>query len=462
MSLVPKNIYMRMSKSQKAAVKRNITKVRGSGAYIFDKKSNPFGHYGEKIGKYLSPYLGAFAPLGRKLGAYGGHLIGKAFGSGAYNLSSKYKPKYRSKYPGIHKMIKGSGAYDIPSCGEVLTNSNSPPSFGGNRSIVRHREFIGDVLSSTSFTLTQYNVNPGDESTFPWLAGIAVNYQKYRPIGCIFEFKSTSANALNSTNTALGTVSMAVNYNSIDANEPTSKMQMLQLENCVSACPAESALCGIECARQYNPLDTLYVRNGLAFEVPNGAEQFYDFASFYIATEGMQAANVTIGELWVTYEMELLTPQLNAGQVGNEINHAHYRLGSGVSTSAYFSGASNALELTNMNLTFGTATVTFPSSISTGCYCIIYYIRGSNGADVIAPGISYTTNCVALDIVVGDTLPYCTANTTGGNQEPNMLFVHYIQITGPSAVFTYSGATFPASISGGDFYALQLPNSLAL
>jgi hypothetical protein len=205
--MLSKSDYNKLSK----AGKRKVAKVRGSGAYIFDKSKNPYGHYGEKVAKYLSPFLGSYAPYARQIGAYGGHMIGKAFGSGAYiNSRGKYIPSYR----GAHKVIRGSGAYyDAPK--GVATNSTSPPSFGSNRTIVKHREFIGNIQGSTSFSINTFNVNPGDEQTFPWLSALAVNYEKYRPIGVIFEFKSTSANALNSTNTALGTVMMCPRYNAV-------------------------------------------------------------------------------------------------------------------------------------------------------------------------------------------------------------------------------------------------------
>ncbi|QMW68664.1 capsid protein [Crucivirus-119] len=445
--MLPKNVYMNLSKKDKAKVKRNIaSKAKGSGAY--DLATQPYGYYGSKIGRALgtSFYGPAGGAVGDVAAGYLGHRIGRMFGSGAY------KSKRIPNYTGAHKMIRGSGAYDMPAQGRVITEGTSPPSFGSNRTIIRHREYIGNLNSSTAFNLNSYNVNPGDETTFPWLAGIATNYQKYRPLGVLFEFKSTSANALNSTNTALGTVMMAVSYNAIASSAPGSKMEMLQLEGCTSICPAESAMCAVECAKNYNPLSTLYIRNGVAFQVPNGAEQFYDFANFYIATEGMQAANVVIGELWATYEFELLTPVLNDGQVGNDVNFSNYLLSSGASTSNYFPSPSASLNIQTMNLTFTATTISLPANITTGCYQLLWYLVGSTGASS-APSIAFS-NAVALPIFSGNTVSRPTSTAQSATTQ---IVVQSFKVTGPNATLTFSGGTILTGSTGGSVELVQLP-----
>lgn len=444
--MLPKSVYNKLSISDKKKVKSSLKKGKGpgSGAYTFDKNTNPFGHYGEKIGKYISPFLGSYAPLARSVGAYGGHALGKLFGSGAYiNSRGKYIPSYS----GAHKMIRGSGAYYEEPRG-VNTTVTSPPSFGSNRTIIRHREFIGNIVGSAAFTINTWNVNPGDESTFPWLASIAANYEKYRPIGIVFEFKSTSASALNSTNTALGTVMMAPRYNAIAQSVPQSKMEMLQIENCSSICPAENGQVGIECAKNYNPLGVLYIRNQT--QAVTGSEQMYDFCDFYLATEGMQAA-ATIGEIWVTYEIELLTPILASGQVGRNINMANYTLNSSISTSAYFSGATEGLGH-NMDLTLSGTTIIMPPDIITGSYVLSYSVSGSS-ASVVQPTVSFTSGCTG----------YALYQSPGINNYGTVATVNFLikqvafTITAGNAILTFSGATMPASVINGSLTISQIP-----
>lgn len=463
--MIPKSIYMKLSPYEKKKVKARLGMsgtqgrytVKGSGAYIYNRKKNPYGHYGEKIGKYLGSALNI--PYARQLGAYGGHAIGKIFGSGAYyNSRGKYIPSYR----GAHKIIRGSGAYyDVPK--GVSTSATSPPSFGSNRTIVRHREFIGNIQGSTGFEINTWNVNPGDEATFPWLSTLAQNYEKYRPIGMIFEFKSTSANALASTNTALGTVMLAPRYNAIASSVPGSKMEMLQIENCTSICPAESSMCGIECAQNYNPLGVLYIRNS-GSNVANN-EQMYDFCDFYLATEGMQAV-ATIGELWITYEIELLTPILNGGQIGNSINFYNGVATTGISASNYMGTNLTAQSNSNFTMTWnqGTQQMFFPADIIDGLYMVNAVWVGNSTAWTNV-GISATyasiigTAWVSAGGVLNSNYP---ENASGTSTRMNITF--YVKIdssadTSPNgATFSFTGGTLPTSVTAFQIVVSQVPD----
>jgi len=71
--------------------------------------------------------------------------------------------------------------------------------------------------------------------------------------GMVFEFVSTSANALNSTNTALGQVICATNYNS-SAAIYANIAEALNSEFSTCTKPSESVMHMIECApaQSYN------------------------------------------------------------------------------------------------------------------------------------------------------------------------------------------------------------------
>lgn len=100
------------------------------------------------------------------------------------------------------------GDYEIAN--NVETNdlfNNGRYEFKQQPIIITHREYIGDVITSGTagaFKTNTYYINPGLNKTFPWLSQIAQNFESYRMLGCAFEFKSMSSDALNSTNTALG------------------------------------------------------------------------------------------------------------------------------------------------------------------------------------------------------------------------------------------------------------------
>lgn len=229
--------------------------------------------------------------------------------SAASPSSTSTTARYRDL---ISKNIS-SGQYltgDLPAMNVFLNDkSYVRTSTTGSSITVVHREFIGSVHTATDvtghFTETTYPINPGMRSTFQWLSQIAAGYEQYRINGMVFEFRSMSGDALNSTNTALGSVIMAVEYDSADPHFGT-KADMESCEGCVSVKPSKNAYCVVDCGRN-QVLRELYVRNAAN---PAGTDiHLYDYGRFSLATQGGQAAGVELGELWVTYSVTFFKPQ---------------------------------------------------------------------------------------------------------------------------------------------------------
>ncbi len=206
--------------------------------------------------------------------------------------------------------ITGFGDYKVKS--NTLYNGTDPPMFtAGNRSIViRHREYLGDILSSTAFVNRTYNIQPSLPDTFPFLSTISSSFEEYRFHGLVFEYKSTSANALNSTNTALGTVVLATEY---DVRKPAfpNKLSMENYEFAVSCKPSECCLHPVECDPALQPYKFLFTRVPVSTPVSVDLRTS-DMGVFQIATVGMQSDNAVIGELWCTYEIEFIKPKFDS------------------------------------------------------------------------------------------------------------------------------------------------------
>lgn len=231
----------------------------------------------------------------RQIGSSVGSIfgpIGSRVGEGAANFISH---------------IMGQGDYKV-NYNSLLTNSG-PPSFStnGDDVIIKHREFIADLTSSTGFVNSNYLINPGNASLFPWLSGLATNFEEYEFLGLIFEFKSTSGSAIASTNNALGTVMMATDYNVENGNFST-KRAMETTEFSTSASTAESFIHPIECAKNKNVLGIQYITASTSVGAVTGDPRFYYQGNLQIATAGQQAASITIGELWVSYQVKLAKP----------------------------------------------------------------------------------------------------------------------------------------------------------
>lgn len=240
-------------------------KVKGMG---------PLVHMGGTIGGLIAPGIGS--------------SVGRALGLGAQRL---------------YNYISGSGSYTIRE--NTLMGVTNVPSFGETTIRMRAREYLGDVFGTIGFANTSYAINPGNAVTFPWLSRVASQFQVYKLHGLIFEFVSTSSNALASTNTALGKVVMATSYDVGELPFPDVKSALVtQFANMGK--PADNLVHAVECRRSSAPLDVLYVRNdSTTVDDP----KFYDYGSFQLITEGMQAS-ADIGGLWVSYDVTLSKPTL--------------------------------------------------------------------------------------------------------------------------------------------------------
>jgi len=292
-------------------------------------------------------------------------------GKGAYSSSAAANNSYMSgnNFSLLSGVWNGAGAYsrNPPLRQNTLLTGNQVPYMHSNAETVtmRHREFICDINSSSAFTSVDYAINPGLASSFPYLSSIANSFQEYNFEGLIYEFKSTSADALNSTNTALGTINMVASYRS-DAPLPSNKLEVLNEMWSCSTKPSESMFLPIECAPVENPLAVQYIRSDALSTTQD--PKFYDLARLQISSVGSQATAV-VGELWATYEVTFRKPSLASASGPYAANTASYaallvttvalpqgvqayKTSSGITISVSGDGAGTG-NLTVGNVTFG-------------------------------------------------------------------------------------------------------------
>ncbi len=195
--------------------------------------------------------------------------------------------------------------------------SNTGPAYKASKAAgitVCHREYIGEVNTGTVtgvgslFNTNVFPLQVGSSATFPWLANLATNFEQYNIKRMKFEFISTCADGTAAaTNNSLGSVMGAVEYNVYGA-VPTNKQQIENMYMARSTKPSQSMTFYVDCSRKHAVLKDLYIRGGVA--PPAGQDQrMYDYGYFVLATQGMQAQNV-IGEIWVSYEVSLMKPQM--------------------------------------------------------------------------------------------------------------------------------------------------------
>lgn len=387
--------------------------------------------YGRKLRKRWNKpldYPGAGANLGSYIGSYiggpSGSALGRVVGGGAHRLM---------------KTITGFGDYKVTK-NAILHPAETPyfkPSTNGNL-IVAYREYIGDVVSGgiDTFFATTYTVNPGIALTFPWVSDIADNFDEWVPHGIVFQFKSNSADALNSTNTALGTVVMASQYNPYSPRF-VNKQEMEQSLFSSSCRPSVNMLHPIEC----DPSQTRPVFNTRKGDVPPTADsRLYDICNFTIATDGMQAANVSIGELWVTYMIEFRKPVQGDASLAFD----HYQI-VGATTAAYFGASPVKTPNSNLGIALGATTIQFPN---TAYYNVLitYNLLGDAGT-WIGPVFTGTAGATSLNILEADTNNDIQSSFLAA--QTRIQGFTYFKITG-GGLITLSGATLPTNVTAGD------------
>lgn len=295
----------------KSTVKTSRKKVMVVPVSVAKKKrTRPRTSKLGKIGKMAGSYFG---PFGADLGRAAGNMISHITGMGSYKVSD-------------NTIVKG----------------NSVPTFASSQDGMRicHREFLTDLSGSTSFTTQRViRLNPGLITSFPLLSQICHCFEEYDFRGLVVEYRPSSGSAVSSTSSALGLVVMATCY---DAADPlfVNKQEMESYEFSSSVVANEGCIHPVECARNRNVLDRLYVRTG---GVPANTDiRFFDHGFTQIATSGMQSQYI-VGEIWLAYDIFVRKPRLHLSQ--NLSNAVVYHLTSSPdATMSNFLGTSPQID----------------------------------------------------------------------------------------------------------------------
>jgi hypothetical protein len=332
----------------------------------------------------------ALRSIGTALGGLGGSALGVPMAGGVVG---------NSLGSALSRWL-GAGDYSIQNNSIVqksLKAASSIPSMHSDAQsiVVRHKEFLGEIRSSQEFSVQQsYPLNPGSSTTFPWLSGIAYRFQEYRIRGLVFHYIPTSGNAVSSTNAALGSVMLQTSYRSTDAI-PGSKVEMLNEYCSNEVVPSETMAHPIECDPKENPFNVQYIRSG---PVPDGETQLmYDLGVTHVAVSGSQSPTpVVLGDLWVTYEVELKKP-LIASNVTSLTKSGSIVITSGLLPTSVF-GPTPRVISKPLQASVSGNTITFPKG-TYGVFQIALWIDGTSLA--LSAAATTTTGCVDVYPVSG-------------------------------------------------------------
>jgi hypothetical protein len=283
---------------------------------------------------------------------------------------SRAKPKRKSAKRGVargaYKRIRGRGSYTtggkIPfkrPGAKMATFSKT----GHGMCRFQHSEMLEDCISGTTnspfFSEGGWLLNIANSDTFPWGSLVARNFQEYEFKSLVFEFRSTSGNALSSANTALGVIVGSTQYNVTKADFQ-SKYEMDNYEFTVSGPPSRSLMFPVECKPSMNVMGRLFCDSALVVPTTGQLDpRFSWLGKFQLALCGIQQLNLNAGELWVHYDVCLYKPSTSP-IIQPQFNYYH---GEACSNSGTTGGADPFLTGVSASRPFGTQVAcSWPSS----------------------------------------------------------------------------------------------------
>jgi len=295
---------------------------------------------------------------------------------------------------------------------------------GGDARIrVRHREYISDVTGAASFTCQQFPINPGMVAVFPWLSSIAQNYESYKFRALQFEYEPRCSTA------TAGSVMSAIDYDAADS-VPTNKVEIMAQHNAVSsALWEENCFMGDKADLTKFGVQR-YIRTGAL--AANLDIKTYDVGNLNLASQGGPGTDV--GELYVVYDVELMTPQLGAASVGNSSK----LVGVAPSKTSVFGVSPTLTGTISMSATLNTMTFN-----QVGGFLVQIDSTGTSVGAVAATGTA--SNTFVANVV----------NSAGTEQ----VTVWIVNVTAPGQTFIVdfsSSSTITASTSRLGSYAYAL------
>lgn len=366
-------------------------------------------------------------PIGAAVGNFFAPGLGGALGGAAGNLLGGWLGFSKKRVNRMVRSLESSGSIRFP-----------------------YRELLTELNGSTGFVNQAFALNPGDVNTFPFLSKLAQYFTEYNFESLRAVFVSQSADALNSTNTALGSIHMATNYNAL---EPafTSEAQVLVTPGVTCTKPSTDAVHYIDVMPR-NGRETLYIRSSAVYG--NADARLDDLGLLQISTAGMQAV-ADIGKVWIEYDVVLRKPRLaEAGSVG-AASFAHIRSSAaGASASNPLSSAPVVDSQSTIPVVATATTLTLPYQ---GYYLITGYWKGSGIA--AGPTISVGANITSQNLLANNSVG---ADGSFTSTISNLISTVYVTVPGTGAGNTCTiGGLTSMSAANADIIITSIPGNYA-
>lgn len=260
---------------------------------------------------------------------------------------------------------------------------------------IKHKELFDWPLGYSPYTVNAFLfINPANSGVFPWLYRIAINFEKYR----FRKLKFTYYPRCGSTQA--GQAVLAVDPKSSD-NAPVS-LPVLSSYHVRSQGPMWKEF-SINVPQDVLGRELRYTRPA-AFAAA-GLSTLYDVGRFIFATDGANPAGATIGELEVSYEVELHLP---ASPPETPVPSAYINGGGAASSSNLFGAtpvAGGLLYSTHLNNVISLHNIDMSGNIQTDEYVVSLAVYGTGiSALTLAPTGFIKTNMGPVINAAGTSL----------------------------------------------------------
>lgn len=200
-----------------------------------------------------------------------------------------------------------------------------PPTFygGGGRMGIRHREKVGDYkcnwapgMSFPADSDARLVINPANSHVFPWLASLAVMFDKWKAHRIRFEWIG-----YGSVTTPFS-VMLSYDPDGVYDGVPPDPDQLMSTEGAVQSKAASCVDLNVPVRAMHSTAEWLYVeqRSGQAPAPDLRLQDGGEVRVVVVGTVPISELDAMQGALWVTYDIEFMSPQVasdtSAGDIG--------------------------------------------------------------------------------------------------------------------------------------------------